>query len=157
MVGWHHRLDGRESEQAPRVGDGQEGLASCSPWGCKESDTTELNDCPWNRLPFPSPGDLPYPEVEHVSWIPGTLFLSHLRFQKASQVGLVVKRLTANARDIRDVGLIPGRGKSPGEGHGNPLQYSCLENPMDRGAWQATVHGVTKGQTRLKQLDLFTI
>ena len=41
MVGWHHRLDGRESEQAPRVGDGQEGLASCSPWGCKESDTTE--------------------------------------------------------------------------------------------------------------------
>ena len=48
-----------------------------------------------------------------------------------------------------DVGLIPGSGRSPGEGNGNPLQYSCLENPMERGAWRATVHGVTKSQTRL--------
>ena len=54
----------------------------------------------------------------------------------------------ANAGDIRDVGLI---GRSPGEGNGNPLQYSCLENPMDRGAWWATVHWVTKSQTQLKQ------
>ena len=57
----------------------------------------------------------------------------------ASQVVLVVKNLPANAGDIRDVGLIPGSGRSPGGGHGNPLQYSCLENPMDRGAGQATV------------------
>ena len=49
----------------------------------------------------------------------------------------------ANARDLRYTGSIPGSGKSPGGGHGNPLQYSCLENPMDRGAWWATVHGVT--------------
>ena len=72
-------------------------------------------------------------------------------------MGLEVKRLPANAGDLRDAGVIPGWGKSPGGGHGNPLQYSCLENPVDRGAWQAIVHGVTKGQTRLKQLDIFTI
>ena len=59
-------------------------------------------------------------------------------------MGLVVKNPPANARDVRDVGLIPGSGRSPGEGNGNPLQYSCLENYMDRGTWQATVHGVTK-------------
>ena len=53
---------------------------------------------------------------------------------------LVVKNTPANAGDVRDVGLIPGSGRSPGEGKGYPLQYSCLENPMDRGAWQATVH-----------------
>ena len=52
----------------------------------------------------------------------------------ASQVVLVVKNPPANAGDVRDVGSIPGWGRSPGEGHGNPLQYSCLENPMDRGA-----------------------
>ena len=51
---------------------------------------------------------------------------------KASQVGLVVKNLSANAGAIRDAGLIPGLGRSPGEGHGNPLQYSCLENPMKK-------------------------
>ena len=65
---------------------------------------------------------------------------------------LAVKNLPANAGDERDVGLIPGLGESPGGGNGNPLQYSCLENPMDRGAWLATVHGVTKSQTGLKQL-----
>ena len=54
-----------------------------------------------------------------------------------------------SARNAGDLGLIPGLERSPGEGNGNPLQYSCLENPMDRGAWQATVHGVTKSQTWL--------
>ena len=63
---------------------------------------------------------------------------------------LVVKNLPANAGDIRDTGLIPGSGRSTGGGHGNPLQYSWLENPMDREAWRAMVHGVTKSQTRLK-------
>ena len=69
----------------------------------------------------------------------------------ASQVAPVVKNLLANAGDVRDVGSIPGSGTSPGEGHGNPLQCSCLENPMDRGAWRATVHGVTKSQALLKR------
>ena len=60
----------------------------------------------------------------------------------------MVKNPPANARDVRDEGLIPGSGRSPGGGRGGPLQYSCLENPMDRGAWRVVVHGVTKGQTR---------
>ena len=60
---------------------------------------------------------------------------------------LVVKNLPASAGDIRDAGSIPGLGRSPGKGHGNPLQCSCLGNPMDREAWRATVHGVSKNQT----------
>ena len=59
----------------------------------------------------------------------------------------MVKYPTANAGDARDAGSIPGLGRSPGGGHGNPLQYSCLENPMDRGAWWATVHRVAKSHT----------
>ena len=58
--------------------------------------------------------------------------------------GLVVKNLSPNARDVRETSSIPGSGRSPEEGHGTPLQYSCLENPMDRGAWKATFYGVTK-------------
>ena len=61
----------------------------------------------------------------------------------------MVKNLPANEGDVRDVGLIPGLGRFPGAGNGNSFQYSCLENPMDRGAGQATVHRVTKGQTQL--------
>ena len=63
----------------------------------------------------------------------------------ASQDGAGVKNPPAG--DIRDMSLIPGLGRSPGEGNGNPLLYSCLENPLDRGAWWATVHGVTRSQT----------
>ena len=63
---------------------------------------------------------------------------------------LVVKNPPASAGDVRYLGSIPGLGRSPGGGHGNPLQYSCLENPMDRGAWRVTVHGVAESQTRLK-------
>ena len=70
-----------------------------------------------------------------------------------SQVALVVKNMLANAGDIRDAGSIPGLGRSPGERHGNPLQYSCLENPMDKGAWQATIQRVTKSWAQLKQLS----
>ena len=61
----------------------------------------------------------------------------------------MVKNLPANAGDIRDLGSIPGSGRSPGGGNGNPLQCSCLENPMDRGALWAIVHGVAKHRTRL--------
>ena len=60
---------------------------------------------------------------------------------------LLIKNLPANARDVKDADYIPGSGRSPGEGNGNPLQSSYLENPMDRGAWQATVHRVAKSQT----------
>ena len=73
---------------------------------------------------------------------------------RASQVALVVKNPPANAGDIRDMGSIPGLGRSPGGGHGNPLQYSRLENPMDREAWWATVHGMAKSWTQLKQLSM---
>ena len=62
----------------------------------------------------------------------------------------MVKNPTANAGDVRDTDLIPRLGTSLEGGHGNPLQYSCLENPMDRGAWWATIHRVTKNQTQLK-------
>ena len=60
------------------------------------------------------------------------------------------KEPPSNAGDVRDTGLTPGSARSPGGEHGNPLQYSCLENPMDRGAWQATVHRAAKSQTQLK-------
>ena len=71
-------------------------------------------------------------------------------------LALVVKNLPANAGDIRDENSIPGSGRSPGEGHSSPLQYSCLENPMNRGAWWATVHRVTQSWTELKWLTTHT-
>ena len=58
----------------------------------------------------------------------------------------MVKNAAANAADLRDWGSIPGSGRSPGERHGNPLKYSCLGNPMDRGTWQVIVHGVAKSR-----------
>ena len=67
---------------------------------------------------------------------------------------LVVRNLPANAGDLRDSGLIPGWGRSLGEGHGNPFQYSCLENPMDRQAWQATIHGDAESDMS-ERLSLF--
>ena len=68
----------------------------------------------------------------------------NLMWSSASQVALVVKNLPANKGDMSST---PGWGRSPGGGNGNPLQYSCLENPMGRGAWWVTVHGVIKSQT----------
>ena len=65
----------------------------------------------------------------------------------------MVKKLPVKAGDIRDLHSVPRSGRSPGGGHGNPLQYSCLENPMDRGAWRATVHRVANSWTRLKRLS----
>ena len=69
---------------------------------------------------------------------------------RASQMALVVKNPPPSAEHVKDTGLIPGLGRSPGEGHGNPLQYSCLENPMDRGAWQTIVFRVAVSWTQLK-------
>ena len=68
---------------------------------------------------------------------------------RASQVALVVKNLPTNAGDLRNIGSIPGSGRYPGEGHGNPLQYSCRENPMLRGVCQATAEGVAKSWAQL--------
>ena len=116
MVGWHHQINGHEFEQAPVVGDGQGSLACCSPWGRKESDMTEqLN---WNEWNSPSFG--------------------------ASWVVLMVNNPPVNAAHIRDEGWIAESGRSPGEGNSNPFQYSCLGYSMGRGAWQATVYGLTK-------------
>ena len=73
-----------------------------------------------------------------------------------SQVVLVVKNLPANIGDIRDKDSVPGLGRPPGGGHDNPLHYSCLKTPMDRGAWWATVHRVAKSWTQLKHLSTHT-
>ena len=72
---------------------------------------------------------------------------------RVSQVVLVVKNLPSSAGDVRNVGSIPGLGRSPGVGNGNPLQYSCMENSMVRGVWWAAVCGITKSQTQLKRLS----
>ena len=85
-----------------------------------------------------------YKQMEHFSLT--------LTIVRASQGALMVKNLPVSAGDIRDAGL-PGSGRPPGGGHGTPLQYSCLENPMDRGAWRAAVHRVTQSQTRVKRLS----
>ena len=65
-------------------------------------------------------------------------------------MALVIKNPPANAGDIGDTGSILGSGRSLGGGHDNPLQYSCLKNPMDKGSWKSTVHGITKSQIQLK-------
>ena len=104
------------------------------PWGCKELDTTE-------RLTLSLSA-----ETEPCAPAAGS-----------SQVALVVENPPANAGGIGDLGLIPGPGRSPGGGHGNPLQYSCLENPRAREAWRATVRRVTKSRTRLSDFHFHSI
>ena len=104
---------------------GQRSLAGYSPLGRKESETTEV--------------------TELAAY---TLLLSG-----ASQVALVVKNLPAYAGDIRDVCSIPGLRRSPGGGNGNPLQYFSLKNPMDKGAWRATVPRGAKSRTQLRPLS----
>ena len=92
-------------------------------------------------------------------FIYANLWLSTFRFfttscvRQMSLVVLVIKNLPANSGDKGDTGSVPGWGRSPGGGHGNPFRYSCLENLMDRGAWRATVHRVTRSWTRLKRLS----
>ena len=88
--------------------------------------------------------------------ITGSLEVLKHTDERASQVALVAKNLPANVGDSRDAGSIPGLGRSPGGGNGNPLQYSCLGNPTDRGAWQATVQGSQKSQTQLERLSTRT-
>ena len=103
----------------------------------------------WSKLPLPSPGGLLHPGIE-----PGSTSLQANSLPSEppgkQQVALVVENVCANGGDVRSMGSIYGSRRSPGGGHSNPLLYSWLENPMDRGAWQASVHGVTKSWTRLK-------
>ena len=110
----------------------------------------------WGSLPFFFPGDLPDPGIEPTSPAapaleegfsttapPGKHSIKTV-YTWGFPGGSVVKNLPANAGDTADSGLISGLERSPVEGNGNLLQYSCLENPMDRGVWWATVHGITK-------------
>ena len=126
MAGWHHWLDGCESEWTPGHVDGQGGQVCCDSWGRKELDTTE-----------------------RLNW-------TELKDASASQVVLVVKKLPANARDVWDAGLIPRLGRFPEGWHSNPLQYSYLENPMDREAWWPMAHRVAECLTLLKWLRTCT-
>ena len=105
------------------------------------------------RIPWAEdPGKLQSMGSQRVGndWV--TITQSYLLW--ASQLALMVKNRPANAGDVRDMGSIPGSGRSPGGGHSHPLQYSCLQSPMDRGAWQAQVHRVWKSQTWLKWLSM---
>ena len=128
MVGWHHRLDGHEFGWTPGVGDGQGSLKCCSPWGHRKSDMAErLN---WTEL----------------IWFQKLI----LKLKVTSYWKWAGKESACNTGDTGDVGLIPGSGRSPGEGNGNPPQYSCLGNLLDRGAWRATVQGSQRvGQKRV--------
>ena len=88
--------------------------------------------------------------TEILRWLKSSHSSQHQEKIESTQVVWVVKNLLAHARELRVMGSIPGSGRSPGEGNGSPLQYSCLGNPMDRRAWRATVHVVAQGQTQLK-------
>ena len=100
-----------------------------SPWGGKESDTMSMHMCACIHTHT-------HTHTQVRSW--------------ASQVALEVKNQSASAGEVREAGSVPQSGRSPGGHRGNPLQYSCLENPMDGEAWQAMVHRVAKSWTRLK-------
>ena len=100
---------------------------------------------------LPQPGD----QGQHRRW--SVMFVVCTLDMRASQVALAVKNLAANAGDIRDASSILGSERSSGGGHGSPLQYSCLENPTDKGVWWAIVHGVAENQTQLKRLSTHTL
>ena len=157
MAGWHHRLDGHEFEGTPGVGDGQGGLVCCDSWGCKELDTSEwLN---WTEEQLKS----------WEQWHTHDLLKKLISTTQSSKIIMLIiavvcgKKIwfltflgfpgSSNSKEYAcnagDQGSVSGLGRSPGEGNGNPLQYSCLENPMDGGARQVRVHGVAKSRTQL--------
>ena len=108
-------------------------------------------------MPFLPPGDLPKPGTELLSLVSPALTGRFFTTEPPGkpdgdtddEAVLVVKNLPADTADLRDMGSIPGSGRSPGEGNGNLLQNSCLGSPMDRGAWQTTVLGVARSPIRL--------
>ena len=136
MTGWHHQLNGHEFEWTQGVGDGQGGLGRSSPWDSKELDMTE-------RLNLTRSQDMEVTQNSsaHQEMIGLRRCVFYISLSILFPGGSVVKNLPANAGDP---GLIPGLGRSPGVGNSNPLQYSCLENSTDRGAWRATVHGIKR-------------
>ena len=111
--------------------------------GHRDKFAHKLSKCHWKSAGLPQTFNLFKKKKKSAKW----------NKNKASQVALVVKNPPANAGDIRDTGLIPGSGRSPTGENGNSLQCSCLENPMDRGAWRAVIHEVTKSQIQLKQFS----
>ena len=117
--------------------------------GCKESDMTEVTQ---HSLRMP-PAELWKSYM--ILAVPTTL-QSQLAFQDVYMSPWWLGWYKESARSVGDSGLIPGLGRSPGEVNGNPLQYSCLENPVNRGAWWAAVHGVAKSQTCLSNFHSFT-
>ena len=138
----------------------------CSPWGCEESDTTERlhfhfslsctgegngNPLQCSCLENPRDGGTWWAAIYGVAQ--SRTRLKQLSSSSSSLGSLGILRwyrTPANAGDTREAGLILGLGRSLGGGQGNPLQYSCLENPMDRGAWPTIVHRVAKSRTQLK-------
>ena len=129
------------------------------PWIVALSMGFARQEC-WSGLPFPSPGDLPNPGIKPASpELAGRIFTTSSTWE-ALQDCLLLFYLSAplafqwvrlprwlrgvSASNVGDLGLIPGSGRSPGEGNGKPLQHSCLENPMNSGTWQATVHRIAR-------------
>ena len=141
----------------------REATCMCSGWQPSLGPTCQLTSviglCV-NKSSDDSGPHKPSPDLSHPSsWFVELFLESPAQIaglwadKGASQMALVVKNLPTNAGDLRDVGLNPESGRSPGGGHGSPLQYSCLENPMSRGTQRATVHGVKKSWTQLKWLS----
>ena len=163
MVGWHHWLNGYGFGWTPGVGDGQGGLACCSSWGGKESDTTEwLN---WTFFPL-LVGSKRYLHSHLYPVITITSLTCICRRRQWHPTPVLLPGKSHGWRSL--VGCSPwGREVSDtterlhfhlslsciGEGNGNPLQCSCLENPRDGGARRAAVYGVTQSRTRLKWLS----
>ena len=136
----------------PGVSDGrvclQCGRPGFDPW---------VGKIPWRREWLSTPVFWPENSMDRGAWqatVHSWTGLSDFHFHWL--VALVVKNQPASAGDRRELSSIPGSGRSPLEGHRNAVQYSCLENSMDRGAWWSTAHRVAKSQTRLKQLSMHT-
>ena len=164
MAGWHHWLDGHESEWTPGIGDGEGGLACCDSWGRKESDTTERLD--WTELNSKSlPGRLQSMGSLRVGhdWATSLSLFTFMHWRRNGnplQCSCLENPRDRGACWAAVYGVAQSRTWLPRlssnsrsrEGEGTPLQYSCLENPMGGGAWWAAVHGVAKSWTRLSDL-----
>ena len=121
----------------------------CSPPGSPVHGILQVRILYWLAMSSSRGSSWPRDQTPHGSYY----YICPYAVIRASQLALMLKNPPASAGDARDTGSIPGLGRSPGGGNGNPLLYSCLGNPMDRGAWWAIVHGVAKSQTWVKQLS----
>ena len=137
---------------------GQRSPAGCSPWGHQDWDVTEVTEHSEDNNHFQNHlhGNMPHNvNIKKLTLAIQTVYnilennIFCLSFKK-----IILGK--ASVYNVGNLGSIPGSGRSSGEGNGNPLQYYCLENPMDRVAWQATVHGVAKSRTRLRNFTHFT-